>query len=797
MSDQGRVATLRPLGGIRVLEVGQGSAAALAGMVLADYGAEVIKVVPPRGDLAAQYPGSIMWDRGKTALTVDFAVADGVDQVGDLLEGADVLMTALDPRSDAARVLAGLNQRARTDLIRADISRSGRYEIAGLAGGIAGYEHVVAAAVGRFQGLDRLSGAAHGVGEGRPVFSAAPVGTYGAAMLCVQGILGGLWRRARTGEGASVSTSILQGMTAAVMRFPFRRVLGSDQVEPRDHSASLTVKGIALCFLTVECSDGRFIQMCARQDHHFRNWLTVLGLSHLLADPRFADAPMGLRCEEDVDELENLLREKMRQRSQGEWMEVFIHDTDVGADPFLTGQEFLDHPQLAANDRLVALNHSHYGSLRQLGHIATIRGADLGVPVPLHGPVVGQVVWQERQTDPRTIPAARRETPRSTSRLPFEGVTVLELAYYLAAPLGATLLAELGARVVKVEPPQGDSYRRAGVEFIHMVHGKESIALDLGRDGARDVLYRLIARSDVLLTNFRPGVPDRLGFGFEEAIEINPQLVYLYAASYGSKGDQAHRPAFHSTPNALSGGGIRQAGQGNAPVDDSYPDPVSGLGVGTALALGLMTRDATGRGCYLETSMLVSTGYALSNELCSAATSPAPPVDSGQHGTGPLYRLYECASGWIFLGVRRESEWHSMRQALGHRLGLESPSWLAASSDRLVLEQALAVMFKRDTAAAWVEMLVGAGVPATRADGEGFEKVLHHVGFLSPAEHPSVGPYWRLAPRIELDGVAPDRRPATGVGEYTETILAELGYAPAEVQALIEQRVAAASLEGT
>jgi crotonobetainyl-CoA:carnitine CoA-transferase CaiB-like acyl-CoA transferase len=225
-------------------------------------------------------------------------------------------------------------------------------------------------------------------------------------------------------------------------------------------------------------------------------------------------------------------------------------------------------------------------------------------------------------------------------------------------------------------------------------------------------------------------------------------------------------------------------------VDDSYPDPVSGLAVGTALALGLISRASTGRGCYVESSMLVSTGYALSNDLAGGGDRSSPMVDSGQHGVGPLYRLYECAEGWLFLGICQEREWDGLTSALGREELLDARFAWPAGATAGDLAASLSRVFAREPAAAWVELLTAAGVPAVVADGDGFETMLQRIGFLSPANHATVGPYWRLAPRVDIDGVAPDRRPATGPGECTAPLLAELGYAAVEIDDLVRRGVA-------
>src|SRR5262249_13436397 len=158
------------------------------------------------------------------------------------------------------------------------------------------------------------------------------------------------------------------------------------------------------------------------------------------------------------------------------------------------------------------------------------------------------------------------------------------------------------------------------------------LAIDLKAEAGQEVYRRIVGNCDAVLHNFRPGAPERLKVDYATTAAINPRIVYLYGASYGSKGPQSHRPAFHSTPNALSGGAILQAGKGNVPIDESYPDPIAGLGAGVALAMGLYAQEALGIGQYLETTMLTSSGYAHSEMLTRfKGAPPMPQMDKEQH----------------------------------------------------------------------------------------------------------------------------------------------------------------------
>jgi crotonobetainyl-CoA:carnitine CoA-transferase CaiB-like acyl-CoA transferase/ferredoxin len=378
-------------------------------------------------------------------------------------------------------------------------------------------------------------------------------------------------------------------------------------------------------------------------------------------------------------------------------------------------------------------------------------------------------------------------------RPPLEGITILETAYFMAGPLGSAILAELGARVIKLEPLEGDPFRRTTVEFAQISHGKESVAIDLKHPQARAVLERLVRKSDILLHSFRPGAPERLGLDYKTVQALNPKIVYLYGGSYGSKGPQSQRPAFHSTPNALSGAGNIQAGEGNPPVDDSYPDPCAALGVAVAIAIGLYARERSGTGLSMETTMLTSTGYVQSDMVVQYQGRPEPFVpDHGQHGFHALYRLYPCASGWIFIAALQDKEWRALAQAVGHPDWVDDPRH-ASAAQRFAdtgLTALLGDIFAKGSAGEWQERLLAAGVPVTRADQYTFEEFLvENVPHL-PMTHPDFGDYWRRGPVIRFDtceSAPPSVAPS--LGEHTVPVLAELGYAKAEYDGLIRSGV--------
>ena len=786
-----------PCAGLRVVDLTQGMCGPMATMILADYGARVIKVEPPGGDWARRHlRGFHMWNRGKESIVLD--LAEQRNELTGLIRWADVVVTDCRPSPATAFDLGpSMIQRDNPSVIHCHVG----------TWGAAGdddrplFEGQLSAATGQMAGLDVLSGRIVDPSRQDPTFTLPPTGSYGAAMLAVQGILAAVMDRDRRADapggttGEYLETSMLQGAMTFVMRQGLARPVPR-HAEPAD---DLIHRGIELCFLTAECADGRYVQMCARQDHHFRAWLRALGVESVLDEPRFARAPMGITTLADIESLDRLLRDRMKTRTQAEWMHLFTTEYDLGADPFLTPEEFLAHPQMVENGRVATVDDPLLGSVTELGMLVEIDGGTRTrfQPAPRldeHGAALRTELIVPTVSTAATDAATAVATPSDSDRaiaggprhpLPLAGVTILEVAYFVAGPLATTLLAEMGARVIKVEPLDGDPYRRTGLQSTKFLAGKESIALDLKRPGARAVLHELIRRSDAMVHSFRSGVPERLGMDEATARSLQPDIVYLNAASYGSRGPEAGRIAFHSTPTALSGAGIAQAGRGNKPVDDSFPDPAAGLGAATALMLGLLARQRTGRGVALETTMLTSAGYVMSNDTVMAAGRvEAFIADHEQLGLSATYRLYECADGWIFVAAVTDEHVAALLVATDVEQSAKFASAGARADHDDELAGLLAARLRGHSVQTWASRLEQHDVPVAITSLEPFDRWLEGHEMLRAAEHRDFPPFYQMVRKVDFANRPAVVRPVCSVGEHTRSILVELGFDDAAIDEL-------------
>ncbi|MFZ0668361.1 MAG: CoA transferase [Acidimicrobiales bacterium] len=749
--------------GLRVVELAQGMSGPLTTMILGDYGAEVIKIEPPSGDWARRIPAFSFWNRQKKSVVLDIDLTTDADKLRNVIAASDVFVEDLSPAKagQAGLVYESLKE-LNPRLIHCSITAFGRYE--GLTD-VPSSDALVAARTGRMIGADRLSGGHVPALRDGPIFTCPPVGSFGASQLALQAVLAALINRSDTGRGEHIETSLMMGASAFLMR----QEMTQETIPPEEQIKRATVhRGIELCFLVAKCADGKHIQMCARQDHHFSNWMKALGMQALLEEPAYSKGPMAIPAIADVDALEELIRERMSERSRSEWMEIFTKEYDIGADPFFTPAEFLWHKQMTLNDKVATIYDSTYGTVRQLGALASCSNtpARISTGAPLLGQHNDEIV-SVADTDKvwECYPVQGSVPARPKAHL-LEGTTIVELAYFIAGPMATSVLAELGARIIKIEPPSGDPYRRTGIQAAKFLHGKESISLDLKAPEGIETARRLVAGAQGFIHNFRPGVMERLGMDYETLRGINKDIVYVNASSYGSKGPQKGRIAFHSTGNAICGSGIIQAGKGNTPVDDSYPDPASALGAATAMMLGLLAQRRGQGGQSMETMMLSTSGYVMSPHMVVKTVEEEPcTLDTLQQGYTSTFRIYRCIDGWLCIAARTNEE----IEALGSTFSLGDVPRHEWSG---VIEAELA----SSSTGHWEQVFSERGVPSSVVENRPFDEWLVDMGLVVPEENVLFGKYFRLAQKVFLAEHEPKCTSAPQVGEQSEEILHEIGY---------------------
>ena len=805
------------LADLRIIDLSSGPAGGLATMVLADFGADVIKLERPGGDPLRRLAASPMWLRGKRSVELDLTTEAGRERLHWLAAGADVVVASYRPgRADALG--AGYTTLALDNpgLVYCSITGWGPN---GPYAGYAPYEGVVAAKSGRMQsfaGQPRRDG---------PAYTAVQVGAHATAQSAVNGILAALLARERDSRGQLVETSLLQGMFPPDLFGLLRTQLARRY--PRgfegDPYASFDVMP-TLQYHPVVAKDGRWIQLANLLEHHFHAYISAIGLSEIYADPRFINAPTGL-TPEARRALSNLMLERMQERTLDEWMALFQADGQIASEPVQSAQEGLLHPDLEANGEVVAFEDPRIGPTRQLGPIAQLSETPGEVRRWSAEPGEHTVeVLAEAPREPWLAPSPpSKGGPTDSDRPPLEGVTIVEFGSIIAAPLGITFLADLGARVIKVEPPEGDPYRGMGFglgSFCGIAKtsaGKESICLDLKREEGRAIVRKLLERANAVMHNFRPGVPERLGIGYEQVRAIRPDVVYLQVNGYGPDGPSAARPSAHPIPGAAAGGQLYQAGAAMPPAaigslenasetsrwlyraNEGNPDPNTGSVVQNAMLLGLYAQRRFGIGQQISMSMLGANAYANFDDFLSYdGKAPRPTVDADLHGLQALYRLYPAREGWVFLGVVTDGEWAALCEATGRGDLASDPRFATREARRAhdaELCAELRTLFLERTADAWEQLLAPQGVGCVRADADSpgtflsDDPQIEANGWDLEAEHTLWGRYRRHGPQVTLERTPGSYRAGALAGEHGDAILEELGYDAEGIARLRADRV--------
>ena len=537
--------------GLTVVEVGTGSiASSLAGMILADNGARVVKIEPPEGDrLRTESPsGFLVWNRGKESAVHDLGTAAGRREVRKMLANADVAIIAAPPGRAAAWGIA-------EDDVRPDNPGLVYCAITGFGGDgpyshLKAYEGVVAAKLGWY------SRGMFGFRDG-PIFTGAPTASTGAAHLAVSGVMAALIVRETTGRGQRVDTSLARGLIPADYFGIYHAQLAARAAAAGGNGPNTAPgagMGASRYSMTVPTKDGRWVALSPQQPHQAHALLAALGLQWTLDDERFANAPF-FRDADDAQAWEDLIWECFRAEN---WLEIqpqLLAQSNLPFELCGTSEEALDHPQIVANGEAITVDDPVVGPVRQVGPVATFERSPSVItrPAPALGVNAGEVTAAVR---PDVTDAA---APRHA----LSGITIIEFGYFYAMPYGVTLAASLGARVIKLEDATGDPMRHAfGGEAgsAKVTEGKESLSIDLKTDAGRAIVHQLVKQADVFVLGFRPGVAERLGVDSETLGRINPSLVYVHASGYGATGPYAARPIYATTACSLAGNLPRHAG---------------------------------------------------------------------------------------------------------------------------------------------------------------------------------------------------------------------------------------------
>ena len=380
------------------------------------------------------------------------------------------------------------------------------------------------------------------------------------------------------------------------------------------------------------------------------------------------------------------------------------------------------------------------------------------------------------------------------SALPLEGVRGLDVSQVMAGPFCSMLLGDMGADVIKIEPPEGDQTRRAmgfklkgsdSLGFFNLNRNKRSLALNLKIPAAREVFYRLVKTADILVENYRPGVTERLRIDYATLHEINPRLIYASISGFGQTGPWSQRPGFDLIAQAMAGVMSITGHPGGPPTKSGVP--VSDIGCALFALYGILAafigREKTGRGQYVDASLFeaaIAFGIWDISEFWGTGRIPTP-LGTANRFSAP-YQAVRAEDDYFVLGANSDRLWQNLCDVLERR-DLRSDARFAGIAGRLLnrvaLIEELEISFAKRSAAAWIDILLAAGIPAgpilNYAQALGSEQARAREAVME-IDHPIEGMVKSIGFPVKLSETRQRvRLPPPLLGQHNDEILSELG----------------------
>lgn len=744
------------LAGIRVIDFGQYVAGPVAAMLLGDQGADVIRVERPGGP-SWDTPANATWNRNKRNLVLDLTTPRDREVAEALIASADVVIENFRP---------GVMQRLGLGPDEM-LARSPGLIFCSLPGfaaddpraGLAAWEGVVGAATGTYRPHPRT---------GRPIYTALPISSMYAAFQAAVAVGAALIARARDGVGQRIDVPLFDATFAAI-GFQLMRVHRPDAARRARRPPGMAVVGGQL-----QCRDGRWV-MYMGANLRARSFIEATGAAEWVDRVTAGEL--------DPDAGRERTEAMFRSRTALEWEDFSARiGTECGV--CRTGAEWLDNEHALESGIVTETADPILGPMRGPGIAVRLSETPGRVAGPRSLPDADRSAILAELSARESRPL-RREPAAAELRAALDGVKVLDLCIVLAGPTCGRTLGELGADVIKIDSPT----RPAGAFHHDVNRAKRSILLDLKSPEGMEVLWRLIDRADVLLQNFRKGVAERLGFGYEAVRARRPDLVYASLNYAGRIGPFSDRPGHEQIAQAVTGMQERFGGDGKPRLQPfAVNDYATGLLGAYGVALALLDRRRTGRGQHVDTA-LAYTATVLQSAVLHDYAGKVWDEPRGQHalGSGPTHRAYRARDGWLFLAGRpADLERHGE---------LAGPARLPEAEMQAGLE---AVIEKR-TVAEWVAALtplgIGVHVVLPGAAELADDPWVQAHGLCVTRDHGALGPVTTNGPGLRMSRTPPGPgRPAPPRGSDAADILDEIGMRE-QLDDLLKRRIVA--LENT
>jgi crotonobetainyl-CoA:carnitine CoA-transferase CaiB-like acyl-CoA transferase len=729
--------------GLRVVDFSQGTPAAMAAMMLGDFGAEIVKVAPANVAGADVDPAFLAFDRNKDILEV--GIESTVAQ--DLIAGADVAIFDFTPGAMAKR---GLEASSLTDKYPQLVHTwMPHYGTKGILSELPPSHSLLAGLTGTafFQGAF----------TDVPVHLVTPVLWYAQAVLGATSIGAALYERSRSGRGQAVEVTGLHGTGFATMPARLSGITSAYRYRPGQNPR----------YRIYQCSDGQWLFLGALFVPFYRRALRVLGVEDFFEAFEKDQAAAGIR-----------LAELFAARPRAEWLDK-LRASDVPCAVVGPREEWLSNDLVTSAGLRETFDHPLLGRVEMPGPTARLSGTPASVR-HLPRSIAEAPDWPLRPASAAMAGACRLAAPLA-------GVRVLNLGAVVAGAYTGPLLAKLGAEVIKVEPPEGDGWRSDNPAFFGINRGTRGIGLDLKQPQAKEIMLELVRNADVVMDNFRPGVRARLGVDYQALRAINPAIITCSVTGYDERGEHAERPVFDPLLQAEAGMMEAQGGC-EAPVVQTIPiNDVAAASVAVmAVVAALNARDRTGEGQEITTSLMAQSLMFQLGELVNYDGRPAN--DRGGTdctGVTAVRRYYACADGWIGVHCMAEADATSLCAALCVETG---PNPLAEARDG-ALAQRLETAFAPRPRAEALAVLLAAGVaaaPAIRQNEMWTDDWLLENRFTECWNQPRLGSI--ESPRSYGDfSATPGHflRPGPEIGEHSISVLEDWGIARSRIAELL------------
>ena len=839
------LAAKAPLAGIRVVDFGHYIAGPAAGMLLADQGAEVVKIDRP-GRPAFDTPINAVLNRNKKKIELDLKIPEGVQTARKLIETADVVIENFRP-GVMKRLGLGPGEMTKTNPRLIYLSLPGFASSDKEKANIRAFEGVISAATTLFFDLHpairRLLGAP-------PVYTPLPEGSaYGAVHGAIAVALA-LYDREETGKGevieislAGANMSAITGMVLQAEKSPSRfgprptwwqkhvkipaerrRVLKMGEKERHAYWREILNRRKAF-FDSFQTGDGEWIHILTGGNSRLSTQLLkALGIYQKLIDEGMVDKPtyenLGIR--NNVKDSSILTphwhartREEItnafKQKSAAEWTEI-MKEFSVPFSVHRTAQEWLNAPEVEAGGFAVTVDDPEYGPLRQPGVQCTLSKTPVSWLQPKSAEVLKgnpEELWQAPENSPGGGGASSDEKYQI-----LQGIRVLDVSTVLAGPTCARVLAEYGADIIKIDPPDPKfGPFTECFQPMEVSQGKRSIILDMKTEEGMKVFLDLVKTADIVVSNMSPGTPERLGIDYKSLTKHKPDIIFAHLTAFnGPKtGPWSNLKGFDPVLQAATGLQRRYSGEGHKPILHGWAsciDYLTGYSGSYGTALALFKRRRSGEGDLIKTTLaqggqLTQIPFMYSSEKYKPGYEPSGQECLGEHS---LQYIYKAKGGYLFLGGLKTD-----LPKLKDIPGLSGAPLEEDDEERRIqfLQRAIA----KRSVSYWVKTFNDAGFGCHRVDcvEDLRKRYLHKVKAGAPEkewydgrsisinrmmDHPYGRPVDNVSPTYGRFGRTEIRllKPLPKLGANTREVLLEIGYSDDQIEGLLSKGIAKESL---